>query len=157
MSAISLRLLGLPPISQLGHVVRDLPAAMALYEPLYGPFTTMDGTVRAATYRGRSADVKLAMAFGHSGDLEIELIEWQGGDSPHREFIERGREGIHHVQFRVEDADGWIGKVQPLGYEVIWYKRYSADTTFAYLERRDDPTLIEFLQMPPDGPGSSAA
>lgn len=149
-----LKQLGLPPIAQLGHVVRDLQAAMALYEPLYGPFSTMDGSIQAATYRGRIADAKLAMAFGRSGDLEIELIEWQGGESPHREFIERGREGIHHVQFRVEDCDGWIERVKPLGYEVVWYKRYSADTTFAYLERPGDPTLIEFLQMPPAGPGT---
>lgn len=154
---ISLEHLGLPPIAQLGHVVRDLRAAMALYEPLYGPFTTMDGSVQGVTYRGRIADAKLAIAFGRSGDLEIELIEWQGGESPHREFIERGREGIHHVQFRVEDCDGWIEKVRPLGYQVIWYKRYSADTTFAYLERSGDPTIIEFLQMPPGGPGSDAA
>lgn len=150
----SLKQLGLPPIVQLGHVVRDLEASMALYEPLYGPFTTMDGSVQGATYRGRIADVKLAIAFGHSGDLEIELIQWQSGDSPHREFIERGREGIHHVQFRVEDCDGWVAKVKPLGFEVIWYKRFSADTTFAYLERAGDPTLIEFLQMPPGGPGT---
>lgn len=152
---ISLKQLGLPPISQLGHVVKNLEASMARYEPLYGPFTTMDGTVTGAIYRGRTADVKLAMAFGHSGELEIELIEWQGGESPHREFLERGREGIHHVQFRVEDCDGWIARAQPLGFEVIWYKRYSADTTFAYLERAGDPTLIEFLQMPPGGPGSA--
>ncbi|MBV6424773.1 MAG: hypothetical protein NAOJABEB_02587 [Steroidobacteraceae bacterium] len=151
----SLRELGLPPISQLGHVVRDLEAAMALYEPLYGPFTTMDGTVQGATYRGRTADVKLAMAFGHSGDLEIELIQWQGGESPHREFIERGREGIHHVQFRVEDCDAWVARAKSIGYEVIWYKRYSADTTFAYLERAGDPTVIEFLQMPEGGPGTA--
>lgn len=151
-----LKQLGLPPISQLGHVVRNLEASMALYEPLYGPFSTMDGTVQGATYRGRVADVKLAMAFGRSGDLEIELIQWQSGESPHREFIERGREGIHHVQFRVEDCDGWIARAQPLGYEVIWYKRYSADTTFAYLERPGDPTLIEFLQMPQGGPGTGA-
>lgn len=157
MTADALRQLGLPPIAQLGHVVRDLRAAMALYEPFYGPFTTMDGTVQAVTYRGRIADVRLALAFGHSGDLEIELIEWQGGESPHREFIERGREGIHHVQFRVEDADGWIEKVKPLGYEAIWYKRYSPDTTFAYLERAGDPTLIEFLQMPPGGSGTGDA
>lgn len=151
-----LKQLGLPPISQLGHVVRNLEASMALYEPLYGPFSTMDGTVQGATYRGRVADVKLAMAFGRSGDLEIELIQWQSGESPHREFIERGREGIHHVQFRVEDCDGWIARAQPLGYEVIWYKRFSADTTFAYLERPGDPTLIEFLQMPQGGPGTGA-
>ncbi len=154
MTTTALRQLGLPPISQLGHVVRDLRASMALYEPLYGPFTTMDGAVPAVQYRGRIADVKLALAFGHSGDLEIELIEWQGGDSPHREFIESGREGIHHVQFRVDDADGWISKVQPLGYQAIWYKRYNADTTFAYLERPGDPTLIEFLQMPGAGAGA---
>lgn len=150
----SLKQFGLPPIVQLGHVVRNLEAAMALYEPLYGPFTTMDGSVQGATYRGRIADVKLAIAFGRSGDLEIELIQWQSGESPHREFIERGREGMHHVQFRVEDCDGWIAKVKPLGFEVIWYKRFSADTTFAYLERAGDPTLIEFLQMPPGGPGT---
>lgn len=157
MTGNVLKQLGLPPIAQLGHVVRDLRAAMALYEPLYGPFTTMDGSVQEVTYRGRLADAKLALAFGRSGDLEIELIEWQGGESPHREFIERGREGIHHVQFRVDDCDGWIEKVKPLGYEVIWYKRFSADTIFAYLERPNDPTLIEFLQMPLTGPGTGAA
>lgn len=157
MTGNVLKQLGLPPIAQLGHVVRDLRAAMALYEPLYGPFTTMDGSVQEVTYRGRLADAKLALAFGRSGDLEIELIEWQGGESPHREFIERGREGIHHVQFRVDDCDGWIEKVKPVGYEVIWYKRYSADTTFAYLARPNDPTLIEFLQMPLTGPGTGAA
>lgn len=152
----SLKQLGLPPIAQLGHVVRDLEASMALYEPLYGPFTTMDGSVQGATYRGRIADVRLAIAFGRSGNLEIELIQWQGGDSPHREFIERGREGIHHVQFRVEDCDAWIARTKPLGFEVIWYKRFSADITFAYLERPGDPTFIEFLQMPPGGPGALA-
>lgn len=152
----SLKRLGLPPIAQLGHVVRDLESSMALYEPLYGPFTIMDGSVQGATYRGRIADVNLVIAFGRSGDLEIELIQWQSGDSPHREFIEHGREGFHHVQFRVDDCDGWITKTEPLGFEVVWYKRYSTDTTFAYLERPGDPTLIEFLRMPPGGPGTGA-
>lgn len=149
MTTSALRQLGLPSIVQLGHVVRDLHAAMARYEPLYGPFTVMDGSIQAATYRGRLADAKLALAFGYSGALEIELIEWQGGESPHREFIERGCEGIHHVQFRVDDLEDWIEKAKPLGFEAIWYKRFRADTAFAYLERAGDPTLIEFLQAPP--------
>jgi methylmalonyl-CoA/ethylmalonyl-CoA epimerase len=110
--------------------------------------------VPAATYRGRSADVKLDIAIGHSGALEIELIQWIAGDSPHREFIERGREGMHHVQYRVEDADGWIAKLAPLGYQPIWYKQWCADTTFAYLERGGDPLIVEFLEMPPGGPGT---
>ena len=146
--------LGLPPADQVGFVVRDLERAIALYEPLFGPFERMDGSVAQADYRGRKADVVLRIAFGRSGDLEIELIEWVSGDSPHREFIEAGREGMHHIRFRVDDADGWIARLRELGYTPAWYKRWSADTTFAYLERAGDPTWIELLQMPPGGPGS---
>lgn len=144
--------LDLPPADQIGFVVRSLEESMARLDPLFGPFSTMDGSVKAATYRGEIADAELKIAFGRSGDMEIELIEWVSGRSPHREFIERGREGMHHLRFRVADADHWIAKTVAAGYETIWYKKFSADTTFAYLERADDPTVIEFLQMPPGGP-----
>jgi hypothetical protein len=114
----------------------------------------MDGSVPAATYRGRIEDVALDIAFGRSGELEIELIQWKSCHSPHREFIERGREGIHHVRFRDDDCDAWIERVRAVGYEPVWYKNWSADTRFCYLERPGDPTLIELLEMPPGGPGS---
>ena len=146
--------LGLPPIDQVGFVVRSIEETKKRYAALFGPFTEMDGSVEAATYRGRQADADLAILFGHSGELEIEFIEWRAGESPHREFIEAGREGMHHLRYRVDDADGWIEKLKPLGYEPIWYKQFSADTTFAYLERPGDPLLIEFLEMPPGGPGT---
>jgi catechol 2,3-dioxygenase-like lactoylglutathione lyase family enzyme len=150
----SLEGLGLPPIDQVGFVVRSLEETKERYAALFGPFTEMDGSVEAADYRGRSADAHLAILFGHSGDLEIEFIEWKGGESPHREFIEAGREGMHHLRYRVENADEWIEKVAPLGYRPIWYKQFAADTVFAYLEREGDPLLIEFLQMPEAGPGT---
>lgn len=139
---------GFPPVSQVAFVVRDLERAMSLYEPFFGPFHTMDGSVSQALFRGRLCDVKLDMAFGRSGDIEIELIQWCGGESPHGEFIQAGREGIHHLQFRVDDTDAWIERVRPLGYAPFWYKRWSADIVFAYLERAGDPLVIEFLQMP---------
>ena len=146
--------IGLPPADQVGFVVRDLEQAMALYGPLFGPWRTMDGSVPAANYRGREADAQLLIAFGQTGPLEIELIQWVSGDSPHREFIEAGREGMHHLRFRVEDADGWIEKLKGLGYSPAWYKKWCADTTFAYLERPGDSVWIELLEMPPGGPGT---
>lgn len=148
--------LGLPPIDQVGFVVRSIEEAKQRYGALFGPWSEMDGSVEAATYRGREADADLWLLFGHSGELEIEFIEWRGGESPHREFIEAGREGMHHLRYRVEDADAWIERVAPLGYRPIWYKQYSADTVFAYLEREGDPLLIEFLQMPEGGPGTGS-
>jgi len=140
--------LGLPPIDQVGFVVRSVDEAERRYGALFGPFTRMDGSVQAATYRGREADAQLEILFGHSGELEMEFIEWRGGESPHREFIEQGREGMHHIRYRVEDADAWIEKVAAVGYRPIWYKQYSPEIVFAYLEREGDPLLIEFLQMP---------
>ena len=140
--------LGLPAIDQVGFVVRDLDDALAKYAPLFGPFTRMDGSVSGATYRGQIEDVELDIGFGHSGETEIEFIEWKSGKSPHREFIEQGREGLHHLRSRVENADDWIEKLSPLGYFPIWYKAYSPEITFAYLEREGDPLLLEILQMP---------
>ena len=149
--------LGLPPIDQVGFVVRSIEETKERYAALFGPFTEMDGSVEAADYRGKQADAHLAILFGHSGELDIEFIEWKGGESPHREFIEQGREGMHHLRYRVDDTDAWVDKLAPHGYKPIWYKRFTPDTIFAYLEREGDPLLIEFLQMPEGGPGTSSA
>lgn len=146
--ADGLAALGLPPIDQVGFVVRSVDEARERYGPLFGPFTEIDGSVTEATYRGKVADAQLQILFGHSGPLEIEFIEWRGGESPHREFIDQGREGMHHLRYRVADADGWIQKLAPLGYRPIWYKEFSPEITFCYLERDGDPLLIELLQMP---------
>ncbi len=140
--------LGLPPIDQVGFVVRSVAECEKRYGALFGPFQSMDGSVQGASYRGRVCDVKLAILFGRSGDLEIEFIEWQDGESPHREFIEAGREGMHHLRYRVQDTDGWIEKLAPTGYRPIWYKKLTDEIVFAYLEREGDPLLIELLQMP---------
>lgn len=145
--------LGLPAIDQLGFVVRDLKAWTDRYEAVFGPFTYMNGSVPSAEYRGRTADAELKLAFGRSGDLEIEFIEWVSGDSPHKEFIERGGEGMHHIRYRVDDANHWIEQLKTIGFNTFWYKQFSADTIFAYLEREDDPVIVEVLQMPTDGPG----
>jgi methylmalonyl-CoA/ethylmalonyl-CoA epimerase len=144
----SLENLGLPPVYQVGFVVRDLDTAVAKYEPLFGPFTVQDFGTQSAVYRGRPCDYVLKTAFGRSGGLEIELIQWISGDTPHREFVEQGREGMHHLQFRVDNVDAWIPKVQVIGYQPIWYSRLSPEIAYAYLERADDPLIIEFLELP---------
>lgn len=152
MNTVSeLQRLGLPPIDQIGFVVRDLASWMTRYDALFGPFQQMQANVTAATYRGRSADVELAIAFGRSGDLEMEFIEWKSGDSPHREFLDSGREGMHHVRFRIDNCPQWMTRLESEGFAVIWHKVYSADTEFAYLQKPGDSLIIELLQMPPKG------
>ena len=40
--------IGLPPADQICFVVKDLAAAVALYEPLFGPFTVLDSEIGRA-------------------------------------------------------------------------------------------------------------
>ena len=138
--------LDLPPIDQVGFVVRDMDAAIAMYEPLFGPFTTMDSGEFEYDYRGRKDTSSLKLAFGRSGDVEIELIQWVSGGTPHKEFIDAGREGMHHLRFRVDNLDKKVAEAEAFGYSSIWQTRYGEGLAVAYLEREGDPLLLEFFE-----------
>jgi methylmalonyl-CoA/ethylmalonyl-CoA epimerase len=139
--------IGLPAADQIGFVVRDLQQAIALYDPLFGPFRIVDVGDYRCSYRGQPhSHYKANFAFGQIGDLEIELIEYISGDTPHRDFLERGQEGMHHLRFRVAPVEQWISKLETLGYRTAWYNRASPDLAFAYLDREGDPLTIELLE-----------
>ena len=138
--------LELPPIDQVGFVVKDMAAALKLYEPLFGPFSTMDSGEFEYDYRGKKDTSSLKLAFGRSGDLEIELIQWVSGGTPHKEFIDAGREGMHHLRFRVDDLDQKLAEAEAFGYHAIWKTRYGEGLAVAYLEREGDPLLLEFFE-----------
>ena len=140
--------LQLSPCEQLGFVVRDMDAALALYTPLFGPFTMMEPGNESYNYRGKATDVDLQLAFGKSGELEIELIAVKSGYSPHQEFLDSGGEGMHHLRFRVARLEPEVEQAQAFGYENIWGKRFAEHTAVAYLVRPDDPLIIELLEMP---------
>jgi len=146
MSEKSRAKLNLPPCDQVGFVVRDMGASLALYEPLFGPFTTMDPGPMSYHYRGREEECDMKLAFGKSGELEIELIQWVTGGSPHKEFIDAGREGMHHIRFSIESLEETVTAAQALGYEAIWEKRYGEGLAVAYLERVGDPLLLELFE-----------
>ena len=140
--------LGLPPLDQVGFVVRDLESAIALYEPMFGPFSRMDPGPMTFHYRGRDEECELRLAFGRSGDVEIELIQWLRGGSPHKEFLDAGREGMHHLRFPVPALEPSIAAAEALGFRSIWDKRFSPEMAVAYLERPGDTVLLELFERP---------
>ncbi|MEM9253899.1 MAG: VOC family protein [Pseudomonadota bacterium] len=140
------RQLELPVMDQVGFVVRDLEQSLALYEPLFGPFTTMEPGPIRYQYRGAEEECDMRLAFGKSGDTEIELIQWVRGGCPHKEFIESGNEGMHHIRFRIDDLDAKVAEARTFDYEAIWHTRYGEGLAVAYLERAGDPLLIELFE-----------
>ncbi len=137
----------LPPIDQVGYVVRDLDAALARHEPLFGPFTRLDAPLTGVWYRGAPTDVTLRLAFGRTGDVEIEFIEPVAGASPHTEFLASGREGIHHVRYRVDDAAAANAALGTIGFAPIW-RHDMGHARFAYLEHAiRDGVVVEVLEL----------
>lgn len=138
--------LDLPDLDQVGFVVHNLEQALTMYEPMFGPFTRMDPGPMTYDYRGSQEECTMRLAFGKSGEVEIELIEWVSGGCPHKEFLDAGREGMHHLRFIVDDLDVHVGAARSLGFESIWGKRYGEGLAVAYLERAGDPLVIEFFE-----------
>ena len=138
--------LELPPVNQVGFVVRDLDKALEAYKPLFGEFVVMDAPDMEWDYRGRPETSSLKIAFGNSGDVEIELIEWVSGETPHKEFLEAGHEGMHHLRFVVDNVEEKVAEAEKFGYQQIWYKRFGEGRAASYLEREGDPLILEFFE-----------
>ncbi len=137
----------LPPIDQVGYVVKSLDETTRRYAQLFGPFVLMDSPLTGVLHRGKPADVNLRIAYGSAGPLEMEFIEVLSGQSPHAEFLAAGREGIHHVRYRVPDCDATIAALRGEGFAPIWYHDMGF-AKFAYLEHASrDGVLIELLEM----------
>jgi methylmalonyl-CoA/ethylmalonyl-CoA epimerase len=136
----------LPPIDQIGFVVRDVDAAVRQYRPLIGKFDVVQYDLDDVDYRGRKASCTLKIATARSGELEIELIEVIAGEAYHREFLDRGGDGPHHVRFPIDDLDAAVASLEPLGFERVFGKRFGPGLAFAYLED-ESGRVIELFEM----------
>lgn len=97
-------------ISHLGLAVKDLDAAIQLYEQVFG--------LRIAHRWVAEADRMEAASF-RVGDLEIELMQPLEDDSPVGRFIARRGEGIHHIAYRVDDVADALHRARDAGVATI--------------------------------------
>jgi len=139
--------LNLPPCDQVGFVHRDIARACKIYEPLFGAFSEIQEYGEMEwLYRGEVNRSEIKVAYAKSGDLEIELIEWVSGGTPHKEFLDAGREGMHHIRFIVPQLEEKVREAAVFGYHSIWEKRFGEGLAAAYLEHAEDPLLLEFFE-----------
>jgi catechol 2,3-dioxygenase-like lactoylglutathione lyase family enzyme len=141
--------LGLGPIDQVSYVVENIDRALPNYEALFGPFEVSQNELPDCTIRGQAADCTLKMAIGHSGPMEIELIEVIDGETTHTEHLRAHGEGLHHVRFRVDDIDAKLPELEVEGFKTLLYKRFSPEIAFAYMQTPDaiGGSVIELLQL----------
>jgi extradiol dioxygenase family protein len=138
----------LPPVYQLGYVVRDVEKACRYYESVFGtgPFSdVIDVNMDGALLRGKPVETTIKVAFVQSGDVQIELIEPVVGENLYTEFLEMRGEGIHHLAYKVDDME----TVKAVYTEKVGEPVFSRDMgimEFAYFDTSEvGGLMIEFL------------
>jgi len=97
-------------IEHIGIAVKDISAALKVYETLFQTECYKEEIVE-------SEGVKTA--FLQVGESKIELLEATNPNSAIAKFLEKGREGFHHIAFEVDDIDLELIRLENEGFQLI--------------------------------------
>jgi len=107
-------------IRQVAYVVKDLDVALSHWTKTLhaGPFYRIDHCpLEEQKYYGEAGNADVSIALGNSGDLQIELIvQHNNAPSVYRDFLEAGRQGVHHIALMPEDYTTSFQEYQAAGY-----------------------------------------
>ncbi len=127
-------------IEHIGIAVKDLEAANATYEKLFG----------APPYKQEGVESEGVMtSFFANGPNKIELLEGTNPDSPISKYVEKRGEGIHHIAFAVDDIRAEMKRLADAGFRLLNEEpKNGADNKLvAFVHPRDNHgVLIELCQ-----------
>jgi methylmalonyl-CoA/ethylmalonyl-CoA epimerase len=97
-------------IEHLGIAVKDMESANHLFEQLLG----------SAPYKSETVEREgVITSFFQVGESKIELLVASRPDSPIAKFLEKNKEGIHHIAFDVDDIVGEMNRLKSLGFVLL--------------------------------------
>jgi methylmalonyl-CoA/ethylmalonyl-CoA epimerase len=97
-------------IEHIGIAVKDIQISNKLFTDILG----------IAPYKEELVESESVLtSFFKVGESKIELLQATHPDSAIARFLEKNREGIHHIAFDVEDIGAEIERLESLGYEMI--------------------------------------
>ena len=96
-------------IDHIGIAVRDMDAAIALYEKMGAKFLA----------RETKPDGSTDLAMLDLGGSLIEPISPLRDDTKLAKFIQEHGEGLHHLAYNVKNIEGVIAELKAQGFEMI--------------------------------------
>jgi len=97
-------------IEHIGIAVRDLETSNKLFAELLGVDPYKTETVESE---------HVLTSFFQVGESKIELLQATDPDSAIARFLDKNREGFHHIAFAVDDLHFEIERLKGLGYQLI--------------------------------------
>ena len=97
-------------IEHIGIAVKDLKKSEELFEKLLGekPYKTEEVKSEGVT-----------TSFFKVADQKVELLHAISEESPISKFIEKRKEGIHHLALHVDSIKNEVERLEGLGFEFI--------------------------------------
>ncbi len=131
-------------VDQLGFVYRDIRKQAKIMETFFGipKFTILGPLEMEIIYHGKETKWSATGAFGQLfNNTEIELIQYESGESIHKEFLDEGKEGLHHIRCDVDDIKAVIEKFKEESIEVLQTGKLIG-LTYAYM---DTESILGFI------------
>src|SRR5690606_15511714 len=97
-------------IEHLGIAVKDLGISNELFRKLLGKTNYKEEIVEGEAVK---------TSFFEIGESKIELLEATSEDSAIAKYLEKNREGIHHIAFAVDDIEKEIQRLKNEGFVFI--------------------------------------
>jgi catechol 2,3-dioxygenase-like lactoylglutathione lyase family enzyme len=138
---------------QVGMVVNDLDAALRYWTEVLevGPWVVIEESLgdRQLFHRGEQSPVQMSLALSYVGETQVELItQTNDAPSPYREFLDEGREGVHHIAFWPQDYETAVKELERRGFEEIMTVR-TADGEKNVSYFRSPPVLGVMVEVVP--------
>jgi methylmalonyl-CoA/ethylmalonyl-CoA epimerase len=115
-------------IEQLGYVYKNIEKHAKLMEKTLGlpKFQIIDVPNLETKFRDKSTKVDIKVGFSKLGTYELELIQWVNGDSIYKEFIEQGKEGLHHYGIYIDNLELYSTKMKEMGFQSVNASQFAA-------------------------------
>jgi methylmalonyl-CoA/ethylmalonyl-CoA epimerase len=127
-------------LEHLGIAVKDLEKSNELFAKLLGkPHYKVEEV----------ASEHVKTSFFKIGESKIELLEATSPDSAIAKYLDKNREGIHHVAFEVEDIKAAMALATSLGFKVLNEepKKGADNKLVCFLHpKTTNGVLVEFCQ-----------
>ena len=107
-------------LGQVGFVVRDLDKTVEKMRRVLG--AEPEAILQMPNYdrenSGVDGDYVTRIAFYNFCDVQLEFIQPLGGKTLWQNFIDQGKEGLHHIRFSVDDYEGAKKSMHERGIEI---------------------------------------
>ena len=127
-------------IEHIGIAVSDIENSNKVFEKIFGKENFKEEKVESEG---------VITSFFQIGENKIELVAATNTDSPISKYLEKNREGMHHIAFDVEDIEKEMDRLRKEGIRLLndTPKKGADNKLICFLHPKDtNGVLIELCQ-----------